>query len=501
MPKAIDPNLLKSLPDLPVEEQREILALLEELEEAEKRERAQDEFMGFVDYVWPAFIEGRHHKIMANAFERVASGDLKRLIVNMPPRHTKSEFASYLLPSWFLGNYPEKKIIQTAHTAELSVGFGRKVRNLVASEDYKKVFPEVALRSDSKAAGRWSTNKGGEYFAIGVGGAVTGKGADLLIIDDPHSEQEGQSADPSVFDRVYDWYTSGPSQRLQPGGSIIVVMTRWHKRDLTGQIIKSSVQRAGTDEWEVIEFPAIMPSGKALWPEFWSLDELTSLRNELPAPKWNAQYQQNPTSEEGALVKREWWREWEDDHAPACEFIIQSWDTAFLKTQRSDYSACTTWGVFYRSDDSGATVPNIILLDAFKERMEFPELKKTALEYYNDWQPDACIVEAKAAGTPLIFELRAMGIPVSEYTPSRGNDKIARVNAVADLFDSGIVWAPGTRFAEQVIEEFASFPAGEHDDLVDSSTQALLRFRQGGFLRLNSDEDEEPFYPKKANYY
>ena len=228
MPKAIDPNLLKSLPDLPVEEQREILALLEELEEAEKRERAQDEFMGFVDYVWPAFIEGRHHKIMANAFARVASGDLKRLIVNMPPRHTKSEFASYLLPSWFLGNYPEKKIIQTAHTAELSVGFGRKVRNLVASEDYKKVFPEVALRSDSKAAGRWSTNKGGEYFAIGVGGAVTGKGADLLIIDDPHSEQEGQSADPSVFDRVYDWYTSGPRQRLQPGGSIIVVMTRWH---------------------------------------------------------------------------------------------------------------------------------------------------------------------------------------------------------------------------------------------------------------------------------
>ena len=501
MPNKIDPEILKSLPELPIEEQREILSLLEQHEEAGKKESARDGFMGFVNYVWPAFIEGRHHKIMARAFERVASGELRRLIINMPPRHTKSEVASFLLPSWFLGRYPEKKIIQTAHTAELSVGFGRKVRNLVGSDDYKNIFPSVALRADSKAAGRWSTNKGGEYFAIGVGGAVTGKGADLLIIDDPHSEQEGQSADSGVFDRVYDWYTSGPRQRLQPGGSIILVMTRWHKRDLTGQILKSSAQRAGTDDWEVIEFPAIMPSSKALWPEFWSLEELTALRNELPAPKWSAQYQQNPSAEESALVKREWWQEWENDSPPPCEFIIQSWDTAFLKTQRSDYSACTTWGVFYRPDDDGITQPNIILLDAYKERLEFPELKKTAMEYYQDWQPDACIVEAKAAGTPLIFELRAMGMVVSEYTPSRGNDKIARVNAVADLFASGIVWAPGTRFAEQVIEEFASFPNGDHDDLVDSSTQALLRFRQGGFLRLHSDEEEEPFYPKKANYY
>ena len=497
----IDPDLLKNIDQLPAKDQEEILILLEELEDAEKKEKARQTFMGFVNKVWPAFIEGRHHKIMADAFERVASGELKRLIVNMPPRHTKSEFASFLLPAWFLGNYPEKKIIQSAHTAELSVGFGRKVRNLVDSDDYKSIFPNVLLRSDSKAAGRWSTNKGGEYFAIGVGGAVTGKGADLLVIDDPHSEQEGQSSDPSVFDRVYDWYTSGPRQRLQPGGSIILVMTRWHKRDLTGQILKSSLQRVGSDEWELIEFPALMPSDEPLWPEFWPKDELEALRNELPAPKWNAQYQQNPTSEEGALVKREWWKTWERDKPPMCEFIIQSWDTAFLKTQRADFSACTTWGVFYHPDGSGIEQPNIILLDAHKERLEFPELKKTAYEMWVDWQPDAFIVEAKAAGTPLIFELRAMGIPVSEYTPSRGNDKISRVNAVSDLFASGIVWAPELRFAEEVIEEFAAFPSGEHDDLVDSSTQALLRFRQGGFLKLNSDEEYEPFYPKKANYY
>jgi len=502
MALTIDSSLKARIHGLPVDRQKEILDMLDSLDTAKRREKSRAGFLDFVKHMWPAFIEGRHHQIMAEAFKRIADGDLKRLIVNMPPRHTKSEFASYLLPAWFLGQYPDKKVIQTAHTAELSVGFGRKVRNLVDDEDFKKVFPELALRADSKAAGRWSTNQGGEYFAIGVGGAVTGKGADLLIIDDPHSEQEGQSIDPSVFDKTYDWYTSGPRQRLQPGGAIVIVMTRWHMRDLTGKIIKASTQREGTDEWEVIEFPAIMPSGNALWPEFWSLKELDSLKAELPSAKWNAQYQQNPTSEEGALVKKEWWRTWEKESPPQCEFVIQSWDTAFLKTQRADYSACTTWGVFYSPDDEGITTPNIILLDAYKERLEFPELKKVAYEMYQDVKPDAFVVEAKAAGTPLIFELRAMGIPVSEFTPTRGNDKIARVNAVADLFASGVVWCPETRFAEDVINEFAAFPAGEHDDLVDSSTQALLRFRQGGFLSLGSDEaDDEPKLTRKADYY
>ena len=414
----------------------------------------------------------------------------------MPPRHTKSEFASYLLPAWFLGQYPDKKIIQTAHTAELAVGFGRKVRNLVNSKDYKRIFPDVSLQSDSKAAGRWNTNKGGEYFAIGVGGAVTGKGADLLIIDDPHSEQEGASADVNVFNRTYEWYTSGPRQRLQPNGSIVVVMTRWHQKDLTGKVVDASVKRGGADQWEVIELPAILPSGKPLWSQFWSLQELESLKAELPSSKWMAQYQQDPTAEEGALVKREWWKEWEYQEPPQCEFIIQSWDTAFLKSERADYSACTTWGVFYReSEEDGRYAPQIILLDAHKERLEFPELKKVAHEEYLFWRPDMVIVEAKASG-------RQMGIPVQEYTPSRGNDKISRVNAVSDLFASGVVWHPQTRWAEEVIEEFAAFPNAEHDDLVDSSTQALLRFRQGGFVPLLSDEDEDELEPNRvADYY
>lgn len=492
---------LNRLHELEPEARERIEFLTRHLGELKNRKKSEESFIHFVKEVWPAFIEGKHHELMADAFKRVAEGKSKRLIVNMPPRHTKSEFASYLLPAWFLGQFPEKKVIQTAHTAELAVGFGRKVRNLVGSAGYQGIFPGLGLQQDSKAAGRWNTSKGGEYFAIGVGGAVTGKGADLLIIDDPHSEQEGQSLDPGVFDRVHEWYTSGPRQRLQPGGSIVIVMTRWHKRDLTGAILKSSVQRKGMDEWEVIELPAIMPSGEPLWPGFWTLEELEKLKAELPVSKWSAQYQQDPTSEEGAIIKREWWTEWESETPPECEFIIQSWDTAFLKSQRADYSACTTWGVFYHDDGSGVRTANIILIDAMKDRLEFPALKKAAFRQWKRWKPDAFIVEGKAAGMPLIFELRAMGIPVQEYTPSRGNDKIARVNAVADLFASGIVWRPQRRFAEEVVEEFASFPSGDHDDLVDSSTQALLRFRQGGFIPLHSDEEEERFRPKKADYY
>jgi predicted phage terminase large subunit-like protein len=794
-------NYAELIDKIPESEKPEILRLLRALDEAKTREAAQEHYLDFVKLMWPGFISGRHHKIMADAFERVAKGELKRLIINMPPRHTKSEFASYLLPAWFLGKYPQKKIIQTAHTAELAVGFGRKVRNLVGSDDYRKVFAEVNLQSDSKAAGRWSTNKGGEYFAIGVGGAVTGKGADLLIIDDPHSEQEAMMGqfDVSVYDKVFEWYSSGPRQRLQPGGAIVIVMcmtgdtsvlmadgsqkklrdirvgdfvatyergemsasfvsnfqssgfddvvriqtrsgriikankehpflvehngvrkwarvkdltvgmslvgatdangplglrvnpdfaahvkqgsrttektpthhgsqlgttengegknapaesqsqakdcadhatknsapsksvqskpgptelkiatesrfsstrkwllsaktgatfaaknllqrilaltgagnfastiatklgrfaascamtaislsdtarvrkilrglrntyafdadvivqlseagraevfdlevhqtenfiangvvshnTRWAKRDLTGQIIDASVKKEGAGEWEVIELPAIMPSGEPLWPEFWSIDELQRLKVELPISKWSAQYQQDPTSEEGALIKRDWWNIWESEKAPHCEAVIVAMDTAFSKTERSDYSACVCFGVFNHPNATGKPIPNLILLDAWKDKLEFPELKAATVQYYKDWKPDMFIVEKKASGAPLIAELRNAGIPVQEFTPTRATgDKIVRVNAITDIFASGVVWAPDDQFAEEVVEECAAFPSGDHDDYVDAVTMALMRFRQGGFI-IPTDEDdviETPKFRKEAFY-
>ncbi len=496
-------NNKSTLNQLPPSVKAKIFELVEELEERKSAEQAQKSFMAFVQKVWPAFIHGAHHAKMAEAFEKVAEGKIKRLIINMPPRHTKSEFASYLLPAWFLGKFPNKKVIQTSHTAELAVGFGRKVRNLVDQDTYREIFPGVGLQTDSKAAGRWATNKGGDYFAIGVGGAVTGKGADILIIDDPHSEQEAAQAEinPEIYDKTYEWYTSGPRQRLQPGGAIIIVMTRWSKKDLTGQVIKAASQRSG-EEWEVIEFPALLPSGKPLWPQFWPRMELEALQKELPHGKWMAQYQQNPTSESSAIVKREWWQVWEDDEAPNCEFTLMAWDTAFEKSNRADYSALTHWGVFYHPDDTGLPQANIILLNAFRERMEFPKLKQTAIDQFKEWEPDSVIIEKKASGAPLIYEMRAMGIPVQEFTPSKGNDKISRLNAVSDLFASGRVWAPNTHWAEEVIEEVASFPAGEHDDYVDSVSLALMRFRKGGYIRtLLDEEDELPSFRRKFEGY
>ena len=503
----LSPAQIQQIQSAPPEEKRKLLALLEEQAHLDELNKARSSYYGFVKHMWPAFIAGRHHKIMTDAFDRIISGDLKRLIINMPPRHTKSEFGSFLLPGYALGHRPDWKIIQTSNTADLAVGFGRKVRDMVANEEYRELFSGTNLLADSKAAGRWLTGEGGEYFAIGVGGTVTGKGADVLIIDDPHSEQEGQSLDANVFDKVYEWYTSGPRQRLQPGGAIVIIMTRWHVRDLTGRVIKAAAEREGVDNWEVIEFPAIMPSGNPLWPEFWPMKELEALRDELPSHKWNAQYQQAPTSEEGALIKRNWWREWDEKNPPECEFVLQTWDTAFSAKEMSDYSACTTWGVFYLPNDDGMSVPNLILLDAYKERLEFPDLKKKAYDMWKAREPDAFIIEAKASGLPLIFELRAMGIPVQDFTPVRGsklrpNDKVSRVNAVSDLFASGVVWCPLTRWAEEVRDECAAFPNGEHDDLVDATVMALMRFRHGGFISVFTDEEDEPERSRPAaDYY
>ena len=494
----LDPKeLLTRIDELPKKHRATLMAALNRYNEASSAEKSKDDFLKFAKFVWPAFIEGPHHRIMGEKFKKVANGEIKRVIINIAPRHGKSELTSWLLPAWMLGRNPARKIIAATHTAEFSVRFGRKVRNLIDSEEYKRIFPDVTLKADSKAAGRWDVSGGGEYFAVGVGGAMTGRGADLLIIDDPHSESAGINPSIEYFDSVYEWYSSGPRQRLQPGGSIIIVMTRWHQSDLTGQILESSEKRKGADKWEIIELPALYDSGEPLWPDFWSKEELNAIKAELPQSKWLSQYQQNPTAEEGALIKREYWKEWPKLDPPNCSFVIQSIDTAHVKTARSDFSAITTWGVFDHIDENGKLVPNIILLDAINEKLEFPELKKRAYELYESYEPDSFLIEAKAAGLPLLQELRSSGIPVTDYTPSRGQDKLSRVNAVSDIFASRLVWYPKTPWAEEVIEQCASFPRGAHDDLVDATTLALMRFRQGGFLALPHDTEEEETYKSK----
>ena len=479
---------------LPPDVQKEYMKMAIKLSEKEKQIKVQEDFLTFVKHVWPEFIEGKHHKKIAEKFNDIANKKIKRLIINMPPRHTKSEFASFLLPAWMVGRRPDLKIIQSTHTTELAIRFGRKAKTLIDSPEYQQMF-KTTLREDSQAAGKWETSQGGEYYAAGVGSAITGRGADLLIIDDPHSEQDALNM--SSMERAYEWYTSGPRQRLQPGGTIVVVMTRWNMKDLTGMLLKSQ-KELKSDKWELIEFPAILPSGKPVWPEYWKKDELEGVKASISIGKWNAQWMQNPTAEEGSLIKREWWKVWEKDTMPPLEHVIQSYDTAFLKKESADYSAITTWGVFRLNEDSP---PNLILLDAVKERLEFPELRKKAMEQYRYWNPETVIIESKASGLPLTYELRKMGIPVINFTPSRGNDKHARVNACAPIFESGQIWAPDMKFAEEVVEECASFPYGDHDDLVDSTTQAVMRFRQGGFISLPDDEKEESIPSPIREYY
>ena len=488
--------LEKDIDNLAPETRRELKRYLVQLDKKQKNFKIQTDFMTFVKQMWPDFIEGYHHKIIAEKFNKLRTGEIKRLIVNMPPRHTKSEFASFLLPAWMIGGTPKLKIIQATHTAELAVRFGRKAKHLMDSDEYKEVF-DTRLMEDSKAAGRWETAQGGEYFAVGVEGAVTGRGADLLIIADPHSEQDAMSR--KALDRAYEWYTAGPRQRLQPGGRIVLVMTRWNKADLTG-MLQAAQKEPKADQWEVVEFPAILPSGKPVWPEYWELEQLEAVKASVALPKWNAQYMQNPTSEEGALIKREWWKKWpEDKGIPSCDYVIQSYDTAFMKKESADFSAITTWGVFRESEDAPQ---QLILLDAVKDRFEFPDLRREALKLYKYWEPEIVLIEAKASGLPLTYELRNMGIPVISFTPSRGNDKHTRVNSVSPLFESGQIWAPAhLQFAQEVIEECAAFPYGDHDDLVDSTTQAVMRFRQGGFINHPEDYKDEPQPIETKEYY
>ena len=465
----------------------------------------QDNFLYFVQEVWPDFIcrkEGDpkkwgHHQIIANEFTEVAKNKKGRLVINMPPRHTKSEFASVYFPAWIIGRFPKMKIMQVSHNTELAVRFGSKVRNIIDSPDYKQIFGDVKLREDSKAKGRWETNHGGEYYAAGVGASITGRGADLLIIDDPHTEQDSMSD--SAMERAYDWYTSGPRQRLQPGGSILVVMTRWAEDDLTGRLLKAQTEPKA-DTWKQVSFPAILPSGNPVWPEYWELEELEKIKASVPIRNWSAQYMQEPTSDEGAILKREWWQAWKGDSIPNLMHVIQSYDTAFSKKETADYSAITTWGVFYPEEGGPA---HMILLDAMKGKFDFPELKVVALDAYKYWEPETIVIEQKASGEPLTQEFRRMGIPVVPFTPSKGNDKHTRVNACAPLFESGQMWYPhGEKFAEDVIDECAAFPHGQYDDYVDSTTQAVLRYRQGHFIELYSDHvDNEDLPPKEYKYY
>jgi predicted phage terminase large subunit-like protein len=498
-------ELLARVATLSSVEAAALLKDLEELEEAQGLALARTSFLHFCARVYPGFKQGPHHRFLEPILHNVCAGTELRLTVSMAPRFGKSELIAFLFVAWYLGHHPEHQIIMVTHTSDLSAGFGRKVRNLIGTADYQLVFPETVVSRDKTASDDWMTTAGGKYLAVGVGGAVAGYGADLLVIDDAVSEQAVLSNPDVAFDTAWKYMQVGPLQRLMPSGKIIQIGTRWGKRDPIGRALSWATENAESLPWNEVRFPAILPSGKSLWPEQWPVEQLLAKKAGMQPQYWAAQYVQEPHHEEGALLKRDWWQIWPKDKPPAVHYVMQSWDTAHETKNTNDYSACTTWGVWFNEITNR---DEIILLDAFKGRWEFPQLKAKAKSHYDDWEPDELIIEKKAAGGPLIQEMRQGGIPVTEVTPSRGkagmsNDKRARVNSVAPTFADKMVWAPDRRWASEVMAECAEFPFGLNDDLVDTVTQALQRFRAGGFLRLSTDEkeDDEPARRRRREYY
>lgn len=506
MDQTLTPEIIERISKkLPPNEAVELLAMFEELDGRKRQQLAQNDFLAFIAAIDANYKFGAHLKRLGNLLMQVETNEKNRIAVSMAPRMGKSQMISIYYPAWYLGKHPDHKVIVASHTADLAVVMARKVRNLINTPEYKAIFPGTSIASDAKAAAQWNTTKGGEYFAIGVGGALAGRGAHLIIADDPLSEQDIKAGNTTSLDSAYEWFSAGLRTRLMPEGKICVLHTRWHQRDLIGRLIKDSAMNEGGDKYETFEFPAILNENteneKSIWPEQWSLESLQQTRASMHHIMWQwyAQYQQNPTAAEAAIIKRDWIRWWEKDDPPRIDFIVQAFDTALTTKERSDYSVCHTWGVFENEDDG---TQNVILLNKVKGKYEFPELKAMAHEQYKVWEPDSVIVEAKASGQPLIDEMRRSGIFVQDFSPGKGQDKIARLNAVADMFASGHVWFPETAWASATVEEILAFPAGEHDDEVDTMTLALMRIRKGGLLRLSSDhEDNEPYYAGRRQAY
>ena len=461
----------------------------------EKHDKVQGSLLEYAKFQMPEYQTPAHIKLLAHKLEEVERGNIKRLAIFMPPRHGKSQLTSQFFPAWYLGRNPSKFVIATTYAQDLADDFGRSVRNQIQDEDYNRIFNDCTLSKDSSSVRRFHTTGSGVYYAVGAGGAITGRGAHLLLIDDPIKGREDADSD-AMRSNLIDWYRSTAYSRLMPGGSIILIQTRWHEDDLAGWILRETSH----EPWEVIELPAVLdekaskilkrPKGQALWPEAYDKKRLEEIKKTAGSREWNSLYMQRPSAEEGNILKRYWWKEWKEDNPPECNYILQSWDTAYTVKSTSDYSAVTTWGIFEHNG-----IQNAILLSARRERWEFPELKSEAINLYNEFKPDVVLIEAKASGWSLIQELQRAGIPITPFNPKKA-DKKTRAHSVTPLFESGRVWYPSSKYwAEDVINQCAQFPSSNYDDLVDSTTQALMRLRQGLFVEHPQDIPLEPSAP------
>ncbi len=451
---------------------------------------ARNNLVSYAIGQWPGYKPSAHHRLIARHLEAVERGDIKRLMIFMPPRHGKSQLVSCYFPAWYLGRGPDRQMVTATYAQELADDFGRSVRNQIQDPLYQAIFPGVAMRPDSSAAHRFHLSGRGVYQAVGVGGPLTGRGADCLIIDDPVKNREEADSD-LARTRIQSWYTSVAYTRLMPAGAIILVQTRWRHDDLAGWLLKEHAQ----EDWTVLELSAVDEAGEALWPDAYPIDALNKIKEAIGPRDWSALYQQRPTAAEGGILKKRWWRRWPPGKpTPKCEHVVQSYDTAYSDGdhKRSSYSARTTWGVFVQDGDNRAFA-SAFLLEAWHARVDYPDLRKEALKAYREYQPDRVLIEKKASGQSLIRDLRQSGLPVTEYQPDR--DKVARAYAAQPLLSAGRIYVPDRRWADDVIDECATFPFGKHDDLVDTCTQALIWLKNGYRVVHPDDPTDAPPKP------
>tara|TARA_R110002020_G_scaffold161365_14_gene346524 strand:+ start:2747 stop:4264 length:1518 start_codon:yes stop_codon:yes gene_type:complete len=479
-------------------------------------QKSKDSFLHFVGLFAPTLVPdwvmGKHIQVISEKLQKVESGEIKRLMVFLPPRSSKSVICSKLFPAWYVGRHPQHELLCVSHSDQLASDFGRSVRDLVNFDLFNNVFPEVTLRSDVRAAGKWKTNAGGTYYAAGVRSQIAGRGAHVAILDDVMSEEDSFSATGRRY--VKEWYPSGLRTRIMPNGSIVIINTRYHEDDLCGWLLRQESQVELENKWEVIKIPAWvdedtskllkLPVGSSYFPEWKSKEVLKNDEEEIKASNgsryWESLYMQNPVPDEGGLIKKKWIEWWEYDEPPECNYIIQTYDTAFSTKTTADFSVIQTWGIFedLETDSNGVErwVSNLILLGNERGRFDYPTLRMKAQELYDYHKPDVCIIEKKASGQSLIQDMRRAGLPVLDYIPDR--DKTARVYAATPLMEAGRVWLPkGKEWSDDLFSEAIMFPNGRHDDQVDAMTMAIHYMKESWNLTHPDDPDYDEGYERK----
>jgi predicted phage terminase large subunit-like protein len=472
------------------------------------------------------YVPAEHHRLLISKLEAVERGEIKRLMVFMPPGSAKSTYCSVLFPAWYLGRHPDRCVLQGSYNGDLAQRFGRRARNTFKSPEHFEVFG-VGLAPDSKAAGEWTTEKGGEYFAFGMRTGVTGRRANGVILDDAIKGRKEADSD-TERGNVWETYRGDVRTRMKPGAWLVYIATRWHEDDPAGRILPADwngesgwVTAKDGERWYVVCLPAVIETedearkdplkralGDILWPEWFTPEMFAQEKIIQGTRNWNALYQQKPSTEEGAILKAAYWREWPLKEPPIVEYVMQCYDTAFEEGEEDDNSARTTWGVFdWHAQDFKKLPPeflknppknrwNAVLLEHWEDKVQFPVLKRQAKDAFDLYQPDLVLIEKKASGHSLLQELRRGSLPVKPYLPDRS--KIGRAHAAAAVFEQGCVWHMRRAWANKVIRQCAQFPNGEYDDTVDTVTMAILRLRGTWHLQLREEEEEDEV-PKAKN--